>query len=176
MKPSVVALRLGSCLVIAVFLLLSWTHLLAWSCIMETPLSSSGRASAACGSATSWKYDAYVGYSIYCRNLAEVRRVRKALAENTDTRANVMTCTQFSDFLFLQPEKCMSMGSFDTWRWRHDIRDLAICLHKDAATAIEGLPLSMRPTTTRTRCTHYLPPGVGRGFGRHSTSSWIASA
>ena len=132
---------------------------------METPASSGGRASAACRHVTEGKpssdSDAYVGYSIHCPTMAVKKRVWTALAANTNTRANVMICTTFSDFLFLKPDKCMNRGAFDTWRWRHDLRDLAICLHKVEATAIEGLPKSMRPTSTRKDCMHYLPPGVG---------------
>ena len=158
---------------------------------MGTPASPSGRASAASGSATHWKHDAYVGYSIHCPNPAVKKRVRQALAANTDTRANVMTCTEFSDFLFLKPEKGMNMGAFDTWRSRNGLRAFSVCPHTDEATAIEGLSVSMRPTSRKKMFACSTPRGRrasaatphhggtacarslsdrGRGFGR-----WISS-
>ena len=128
---------------------------------MGTPASPSDRASAASGSDTHWKQSAYVGYSTHCPTPALKKVVREALTANTASRAIVMTCTEFCDFFFLEPKKGMNMGAFDTWRSRNGLRAFSVCPHTEEATAIEGLSVSMRPTSRTTNCLHVLPPGVG---------------
>ena len=130
---------------------------------MASPLQSRCGVSAVSDISEDWKQVAYVGCSICCETEKERRRVLQVIAGNTDPRATTMTFTEFTSFIFVQPAKSMSVSAFDSWRYRHDIRDLDLILHKDADTAQEGLPSRKRPMRPdrRTPCMHFLPHQVG---------------
>ena len=134
---------------------------------MAAPLQSGQRVSAVSDHAEGWKDDEYVGYSICCKTSADKSRVLQAIRDNnSNSRARTMRVTEFTNFIFVEPAKPMNLSAFDSWRYRLGIRDLDRILHKDADTALEGLPSSMRPTrrSLRSRCMHFLPQKVGKGF------------
>lgn len=57
--------------------------------------------------------DAYMGYSIHCDTVYAFKRVRMVISVNNNSRANAMTCIEFSDFFFLKPERVMGKDAFD---------------------------------------------------------------
>ena len=110
--------------------------------------------------------DVYIGYSICCDNASAFKRVRKVLSRNNNSRANAMTCTEFSDFIFLKPQRLMGKDAFDSWRKRQQVQDLRVCMHQEGATAVEGLSATMKLASKRLSCMHFLPSEVGWGYGR----------
>jgi tRNA A-37 threonylcarbamoyl transferase component Bud32 len=132
---------------------------------MAAPLQSGQRVSAVSDHAEGWKDDEYVGYSICCKTSADKSRVLQAIGDNnSNPRARTMRVTEFTNFIFVEPAKPMNLSAFDSWRYRLEIRELDLILHKVADTALEGLPSSMRrtnPSRGSRACMHFLPPKVG---------------
>lgn len=107
-----------------------------------------------------WKTHAYVGYSLICKLPAETKRVLNVLSETKDSRATTMIWTEFTGFVFVEPEKSMTVNAFDSWRGRHNLRELDLIVHTSADTVAEGLLSSLRPQNDRESCKYFLPTSI----------------
>jgi hypothetical protein len=135
--------------------------------------SLGGRASAGSSVPATLEKCTYVGFSFICKTKADTKRVLAVKQNLKDFRTNPKTWTEFTGFIFVQPENRMTKNAFDTWRWRNKIRDLDIILHKSADTAVEGLLENLKAQTDKDGCKHFLPlSGEGASAGElHSVAS-----
>ena len=113
--------------------------------------------------------DSFIGYVIHCSDDKPFANVLKLVEGAAVARVNEMTIIELGDFIFLQPERVMNRHASDCWRRRYGIHKVnhVCCMHKDGATAVEGLPATMQPSSTRSNCQHYVPSEVG---GRLATA------
>ena len=116
-----------------------------------------GRASAG---PDPWKTHAYVGYSMICKGPKETKRVLKVLLKNKDARATTMVWTAFTGFVFVEPEKSMTVNAFDSWRARRNLRELDLIVHTSADTVAEGLLSCLRPQNDKESCKYFLPLSI----------------
>ena len=107
-----------------------------------------------------WKTHAYVGYSLICKLPAETKRVLNVLSATKDSRATTMIWTEFTGFVFVAPEKSMTVNAFDSWRSRHKLRELDLIVHTSADTVAEGLLSSLQPQNDKESCKYFLPPSI----------------
>ena len=122
------------------FFILLVVHSLSCSRIMAEAQSLRGRVS------TGWDHwkrsTSFAGYSFICKRPAETKLVLRVLLSefsSDDARTNPTIWTEFTGFVFVQPEKSMTVNAFDSWRWRNSIRRLDLICHKSGDTAAEGL-------------------------------------
>ena len=108
---------------------------------------------------------AYVGFSIHFATRMERKRLFNVISGNGNVRANRMNCLEYKDFVFLLPERAMNKKAIDCWRWRKELGDLSVCLHTDAATAVEGLSTTMLPVHKEKMHALFTTAGH-RGYGR----------
>ena len=71
-----------------------------------------------------------------------------------------MPWTTFIGFVFVQPEKSMTVYAFDSWRARHNLRDLDLIVHTSAGTVAEGLLTRLRPHNGKESCKYFLPLSI----------------
>ena len=121
---------------------------------MAEARSLSRRASAG---SEAWKYHAYVGYSMIHKLPEEKKRVMAVLSERRDSRATPMVSTEFTGFVFVEPEKRMSVNAFNSWRRRNNLMDLDLIVHTSKDTAAEGLLSCLRPQNGKESCKYFLP-------------------
>ena len=109
-----------------------------------------------------WKSQAYAGYSMICKTPGDRKRVLTALSQKKDVRATTMPWTTFTGFVFVQPKKSMTVYAFDSWRYRHHLRDLDLILHTSAGTVTEGLLTCLRPQIGNQgySCKYFLPQSI----------------
>ena len=109
-----------------------------------------------------WKTHAYVGYSLICKLPVEMKRVLNVLSAQNNPRATTMIFTAFIGFVFVEPKKSMTVSAFDSWRHRHNLRELDLIVHASADTAAEGLLSSLRPQNDRESCKYFSPASAGK--------------
>ena len=107
-----------------------------------------------------WKTHAYVGYSMICKHSAEKKRVLKVLSGTKDSRATTMVWAGFTGFVFVKPDKIMTVSAFDSWRARHHLRELDLIVHTSADTVAEGLLSCLRPQNDKESCKYFLPMSI----------------
>ena len=69
-----------------------------------------------------------------------------------------MVWTEFTGFVFVKPDKIMTVSAFDSWRARHHLRELDLIVHTSADTVAEGLLSCLRPQNDKESCKYFLPP------------------
>ena len=107
-----------------------------------------------------WKTHVYVGYSMICKGPGETKRVLNVLLEKKDVRATTMVWNAFTGFVFVAPEKSMTVNAFDSWRARHNLRELDLIVHTSADTVAEGLLSRLRPQNDKESCKYFLPLSI----------------
>ena len=104
-----------------------------------------------------WKTHAYVGYSMICKGPVETKRVLNVLSEKNDARATTMVWTAYTGFVYVEPEDSLTVNAFDSWRVRHNLRELDLIVHKSADTVAECLLSRLRPQNDKESCKYFLP-------------------
>ena len=69
-----------------------------------------------------------------------------------------MVWTEFTGFVFVKPDKIMTVSAFDSWRARHHLRELDLIVHTSADTVAQGLLSCLRPQIDKESCKYFLPP------------------
>ena len=69
-----------------------------------------------------------------------------------------MVWTEFTGFVFVKPDKIMTVSAFDSWRARHNLRELDLIVHTSADTVAQGLLSCLRPQNDKESCKYFLPP------------------
>ena len=108
-----------------------------------------------------WKNHAYVGYSMICKHPSDMKRVVAVLSEKKNPRATPMVWTEFTGFVFVKPEKSMTVYAFDSWRSRHQLRQLDLIVHASGITSYQDLLSSLRPQNGNPSCKYFLPQHMG---------------
>ena len=124
---------------------------------MAEARSLEGRASAG---PDPWKSHAYVGYSMICKGPGEKKRVLKVIKGKKLFRATAMAWTVFTGFVFVVPGKSLTVNAFDSWRARHNLRDLDLIVHTSADTVAEDLLSCLRPQNDKESCKYFLPMSI----------------
>jgi hypothetical protein len=108
-----------------------------------------------------WKNHAYVGYSMICKHPSDMKRVVAVLSEKKNPRATPMVWTEFTGFVFVKPEKSMTVYAFDSWRSRHQLRQLDLIVHASGITSYQDLLSSLRPQNGNPSCKYFIPQHMG---------------